>query len=73
MGSMRVQSSLTITQGVGHGVYEGAKLPYHYTGSRTWGSMRVQSSLTVTQGVGQGFYEGAELSYHYTGSRTQVL
>ena len=32
---MRVQSSLTITQGVGHRFYEGAELSYHYTGSRT--------------------------------------
>ena len=33
---MRVQSSLTITQGVGHGFCEGAELSYRYTGSRTW-------------------------------------
>ena len=32
---MRVQSSLTITQGVGQGLYEGAEFSYHYTGSRT--------------------------------------
>ena len=36
MGSMRVQSSLTITQGVGDRLYEGAELSYHYTGSRIW-------------------------------------
>ena len=36
MGSKRVQSSLTVTQVVGHGFYEGAELSYHYTGSRTW-------------------------------------
>ena len=34
MGSMRVQSSLTITQGVGHGFYEGVELFYRYRGSR---------------------------------------
>ena len=34
---MRMQSSLTVTQGVEHGFYEGAELSYHYTGSRIWG------------------------------------
>ena len=32
---MRVQSSLTMTQGVGDGFYESAELSYHDTGSRT--------------------------------------
>ena len=32
---MRVRSSLTITQGVGHGFYEGVELSYRYTESRT--------------------------------------